>query len=356
MGLNYILILLVPTIVLMVSFFLFKNKYTLKEVFIQFGSQALICLIILLITFNWNLMDSEIWNGQAIGKKSERVHCRHSYTCNCRTISCGKDCETIVCDTCYEHSYDIDWNIYTNIDITFRIETIDRQGLKEPPRWTQVNIGDPVCDKKMYVNYIKSNPDNLQIQKGMAKKYKNKLFDYPNKIYDYYHLNRILNIAQCNKIDINVWNNELEKILSVLGPVKKCNVILIFVRNEPTEYYYALQEHWINGKKNDIIILTSIDNNDIIQWCKVMTLTQYDSVRTKIRDDFMAMGEINKDKIFKSINDNISCCYKHKDIKDYKYMSENRALSTGQLIFLFISSLILSIGLSIYFVKNDIRD
>ena len=351
MSLNFLLVLIVPTLVLLVSFFLFERKYTLGHVFLQFGIQVVVCLIAFLITFNWSLYDTEVWNGQVTDKKSVQVHCRHSYPCNCHTVDCGKNCETTVCDTCYEHPYDIDWDVYTNIDETITINPIDSQGLQEPPRWAQVKIGEPVCAQKMYVNYIKANKDNLMIPKGVAKSYLKDLVGYPLDIYDYYHLKRIINKAGSIKVD-DSWNSTLEDMLSKLGPTKRCNIVVLFVRNMNPQYFYAMKEHWINGKKNDIIPVISLDDKDKIQWVEVMTLSTADMARIKIRDDLKAMGILDKDKFFTILNTDIQNYYKHVSMKNYKYLEENRALSTGQLIFLLIFSFVISIGLSIFFVKE----
>src|SRR3989344_6721208 len=71
--------------------------------------------------------DQEIWNGRVALKKQERVSCEHSYSCNPHPCNCDKNgCDTCW-DTCYEHSYDFDWRVYTSNNETVEIDRIDRQ-------------------------------------------------------------------------------------------------------------------------------------------------------------------------------------------------------------------------------------
>jgi len=82
------------------------------------------------------ISDVEVWSGEVVNKKKIRMMCEHSYQCMCVTVSCGKDCSTEICQTCYDHSFDNDWRVFTSMGkwTQFNIDRIDRQGLKEPPR------------------------------------------------------------------------------------------------------------------------------------------------------------------------------------------------------------------------------
>jgi hypothetical protein len=161
------------------------------------------------IMMSSNTRDVEVWNGQVTGKYSEKVSCSHSYSCNCYRSCSGsgknRSCSTI-CQTCYEHSYDVSWRVESNIG-TYTISRIDRRGLSKPPRWDRVKIGEPVSDTHTYTNYIKGSPDSLFHKKKLLKKYQKDLPKYQSKVYDYYRLNRLVNLGV--NVDNNLFNKEI---------------------------------------------------------------------------------------------------------------------------------------------------
>lgn len=81
--------------------------------------------------------DTELINGEVVSKDSQHVSCSHSYDCNCRMVRVPQTCSGTgknrtctgggterKCDTCYEHSFDVDWNVRSNIG-SFGISRVD---------------------------------------------------------------------------------------------------------------------------------------------------------------------------------------------------------------------------------------
>ena len=48
--------------------------------------------------------------------------------------------------------------------------------------------------------------------------------------------------------------------------------------------------------------------------------------------------------------------YKRKSMKEYEYLNANKLMSGMNFLIFSIISLIVSIGLSIYFIKNEVED
>ena len=113
--------------------------------------------IVYAVGYSNKITDQEIYNGEVTGKEKTRVSCEHSYSCNCRESCSGsgstRSCST-TCDTCYEHSYDVDWRVKTSVH-EFNIQRINRQGTQEPPRWTKVTVGQPTAFVYKFTNYIR---------------------------------------------------------------------------------------------------------------------------------------------------------------------------------------------------------
>src|SRR5690348_12909213 len=103
-------LLLIPLLVFICGFFL-SQRITWREFGVQVAIQAVIVGIITLIVSCTSMSDVEVWNGYVIDKQKVIVSCSHSYSCFC-VNSCDKDNNcTQICQTCYEHSNDYDWDV-----------------------------------------------------------------------------------------------------------------------------------------------------------------------------------------------------------------------------------------------------
>src|SRR5262249_53258019 len=146
--------------------------------------------------------DTEIWDGQVTNKSSERVSCSHSYDCNCYyTTECSgtgnnRSCSEVRhCSTCYEHSYDVDWNVYASTGESLSIDRVDRQGLNMPARWGAAYIGEPYSSQHSFTNYILANPNSVLLgQKGDLQKFGKLIPQYPT-VYDYYRVQHAINMG-----------------------------------------------------------------------------------------------------------------------------------------------------------------
>lgn len=250
---TFLIILIVPLLVAILAWILLDG-ISWKEFVVHVASQLIVAGVSMAIIYNMDTRDTEIWNGWVVSREQKQVSCSHSYECNCRSEeSCsgsGKDrsCTSRrVCDTCYEHSYDYDWMVYTSNREDIEIDRVDRQGVNTPPRWAAVRLLEPTAVDHTYTSYIKAAPDTLFRHTEVAQKYRATIPKYPLRIYDYYHLNRLVQVGVSVK-DRDVWNRGLEVLNSELGSKKQVNIIVVLT-NQPQEWYYALETAWIGGEE-----------------------------------------------------------------------------------------------------------
>ena len=355
-------ILLIP-ITVAACFFLFTDKTITKEEFgAHVAAQTFVAMLTCMIIYGTNTGDVEIINGQVVGKKKVKVSCEHSYVCNCRTQCSrfGKErsCHE-VCDTCYEHWHDWDWVVYTNAGSwSFRINRIDRQGNHEPPRWTKVQPGQPVARTHYYRNYIKGAKDTLFLAHGDVEKFKKFLPVYPSHIYDYHHINRIVQVKKStfNAREVTAWNGMLEVLNSKLGPTKYANVVLVFAQDTDRAFYLALKQHWLGGKKNDLVVVIGVKGKTI-EWADIMSWSKTDLVNVKIRDRLLDLKTIeDPEKIFSALREEISKHYKRKPMKDFEYLASSITPTGWQWFWSGLFGIVVSIGLGIFLHKNEIRE
>lgn len=347
----FLTLLIIPVLIALFAMAFGHGRITTKEFLLHLAAQVVIALISVGIIYNMNVKDIEILNGQVTSKARVKVHCRHSYPCHCVTVSCGKGCMTTICQTCYDHDYDIDWNVYTNIG-DWRINTLDSQGLKEPPRWTIVSVSDPVSKTNSYENYIKGAPNTLFRYQGLEEKYSSTMAQYPQSIYDYYKLDRVV-LVKYGLPNIKEWNDSLALLNGKVGYQKGCNIILVIGSNLDRDYFYALSQHWIGGKKNDIAVLLDMDG-DKIKWAKVMAWTDREIFKVQLRNQILDIGTLDREKLFAAIEKNIQLSYVRKSMKDFEYLKASVKPTTTQWMWAMTMGVVASILLAVWFYREDV--
>lgn len=325
---TFLLFLILPLIVAIGAFFIFKG-ITWKELGLLVLAELIVSGVSVAIVYNMNTSDDETWNGWVTDKKKEWTSCSHSYSCHCHQVeTCSgsgknRSCSTSEhCDTCYEHSNDWDWSVKTSNGESFDIDRVDRQGSSTPPRWASIRIGDPTARTHSYTSYIKAAPDSLFRHQGLAEKYINKIPKYPGRVYDYYHINRLVTQG-LSATNPQAWNEGLEKINSDLGAKKQANMIVVLT-TEGDSWYYALEQSWIGGKKNDVILVIGMDaSTGKPQWAQVMCWTTAKIFEIKLRDAVMDLPVITPEATLQVMHYNVNQYFKRKPMKDFEYLQSS---------------------------------
>lgn len=349
---------LIPIIWVLVSRFLLKRTITWAEAGIMAATTCLFLFLTFIIAFYHNTSDVQILNGQVTSKEREEVHCRHSYRCMCvnvctsngKTTSCHE-----VCQTCYHHGYDVDWNVMSTVG-TFSIETIDWQGLKQPPRWTSVRIGEPASRASSYKNYLKAAPQSLFNTKLAGEEAVAKasiLPQYP-KVYDYYRVAHAIDINS-GITNLVEWDEEIDKALRTLGPNKEVNVNVLFIKGVGQEYKSVLERAWLGGKKNDVTIIIGVDG-DKIMWVDAFSFAHSNGntmVPVQIRDQLMQLKTTSNPKLAVArIYLIISKYYVRNEMENYKYLEDEGGPSATVIGWLIFISLVILGVLTYVFHTN----
>jgi len=342
----------VPLLIAIVGY-LVSKEISVKEMAVIVGVLAVVSGISVAVCYYGNTSDTEVWNGVVRSKNSEHVSCSHSYKCNCHTTctGSGKDqrCSES-CSTCYDHPYDVDWNVFTSNGETIKIDRIDRQGVDQPPRWTAVRIGEPTTLPHRFTNYIKGSPGTLFRNSGQADKFKGQLPKYP-EVYDYFRMDRL--IADPGTVSGQAsWNASLSEINGRLGSAKQVNAIVIVTR-QPREFFYALEESWIGGKKNDAILVIGVDSDSKPVWTEVMAWVKDEGFKVKLKEDALNLPKVEREATLAVFEKNIAASYQRKPMHDFEYLKASIVPSTLQWVLVLLISSLISFGLVWYFHNND---
>lgn len=351
----YFLLALIPMVIPFIAKYFFKHDLTIPEMILACVAPAVVIGIIYVGgTYN-EMADVEVLSGQVTAKERNEVHCRHSYSCNCVTYYTGSGASRQShrsCSTCYRHSYDVDWDVISTLG-TISIDTDDSRGLIEPKRWSVVNIGDPYAKTSSYVNYVKGAKDSLFNLEKYNKSQLNIVPEYPNKIFDLYKINRVVDIG-ANVTNLQDLNDGLSNILRTLGGEKQVNVVMA-ITNKPRDFAFAVRDKWLGGKKNDVMIVIGASKYPKVDWVEVFSWSKNQMVNIKLRDDINTLGNISltkelMDVISKDVND----YFVRKPMSEFEYL-EGQIQPSATLIYWALGiGMLLSIILTICGIKFDI--
>jgi hypothetical protein len=302
-----------------------------------------------------NRVDTEVWNGEVTKKYSEHVSCEHSYSCNCRTQ--GK---TTTCDTCYEHAYDVDWKVENTAGNDITIRRIDGQGVYEPPRWTQIQIGDPVAQTHRFINYVMGAKDSLfntHDQKTLIGQYKSMIPTYPDGIYDYYKLRRVLLVGNVgvDELTLNAWNQQLALMLRPLGPRKQVNVILVLTAIQDPNFANALRAAWLGGKKNDVVAVIGTSHYPTVDWARVFSWSDNEAFKIQLADALQDKGTLDPVDTTALIGGWINRDFQRKHMKDFSYLAWESTPSMSACVIIAVLSLAATAGGIILFLNKPRR-
>ena len=332
------------------------------EMVIQIVSVCILVAVTYQLGIYGQTVDTEIWNGQITKKEVNDGHYTTSYQCNCRSTSCGKDCTTTTCDTCYEDHYTRSYDgfstagnfTFDSIDTTSRMR---RNAFGPPAAYTNCVIGEPASLEHTYTNYVQAVPESLFHDDSAIDTYANDVPAYP-VVYNHYKIGRILQVGTSYKYAGNL-NDQLNNALRTLGPEKQSNIIVILTEIDDPSYRYAVERTWLGGKKNDIVVFIGLDGTTIT-WVDVMTWalnSGNELFHVTLRDELLALKTIDYvDDVSLAVVDNVAELYDRPQMKDYEYLKDAIEPPTWVLLLAIFFAIGGSIGLTFVFHKYEVDD
>lgn len=353
------LLLVFPLVWPFVAKVLWQHEITLGEMALNLVVGAVVVLVGWAGARYSQTADLEVLNGQLTSKTSEHVSCSHTYRCHCRNVCTGtgknRSCSES-CETCSEHAYDVDWTLHTTVgDID--IDRVDRRGLDEPPRWTKAVVGDPVAQTHTFTNYIKAAPDSLfnaAAQTTLLARYGATVPEYPNHVYDIHYVNRVLAVG-VQVPDLADWNQELAMRLRTLGSAKQVNWIVLLTNQTDPMWADAVAAKWLGGKKNDVVVVLGTPEYPKVQWASVISWTDKELFKVQLRDDLARLPAAGRKEVFDLLEQHTKASFERKPGKDFSYLASRIEPPGWMLGVLFVVSVLVSVGTSLFLARNDHR-
>ena len=360
MNYNYLLALLAfPLVWPWIAKRIWHQTINWKEMGLQLVIPVLLITIVVALGRYGQTADTEVWNGQVIAKHRDHDYWLESYQCNCVSVSCGKDCTTQVCQTCFRDHYTVDWYLESTIG-KIRLQYMDRTSKSvykkpDPPQYTAAYKGEPCSKEVGYVNYIKAVPDSIfNYAKGSTLEgFIDLVPEYP-QVHSWYKIDRVL---AADVPDVSAMNKRLGEHLRTLGPEKEANIIVVIANTADQTYRHAIEEAWLGGKKNDIVVLIGASNYPTIDWVDTITLgaNMGNSLMTvTMRDEIMkhktlADGVAVIDTVASVVGD----LFDRKAMDDFKYLEDEIEPPLWVIILALILGIGGSLGLTLLFHRES---
>lgn len=350
---NYmlLLIILIPLVLPWIARMIWPREISWKEMGIATVAGVAISGGVYWAGLYAQTADTEILNGEVTGK--QRIHDSYvrTYECMCSTDSKGNRS----CSTCTEDHYTVEWKCNTNLG-GIRIDYKDSTwrsvyNTPDPQRYTIIRNGDPVAVEHSFTNYVKAVPDSL-FHNVDTHKFEKLIPTYPDDVFDFYRINRAFAMGVAVP-DLADWNQDISLMLRKLGPQRQANVIVVFANTADQSYLYALEGKWIGGKKNDIIVVLGVTQYPKIDWVGVSSWTDKALFKVQLRDDIMALGNVDRAQIIQAIDKNTMATFKRKSMKDFEYLKHQIEPPTWVLILALVLGIVASVGATFYFYRND---
>jgi hypothetical protein len=214
-------------------------------------------------------------------------------------------------------------------------------------------MNDPVSKSSSFTNYVKAVPESLFHFTHISPKFAQTLPEYPSDIYDIYRINRVIPVGVAVP-DIALWNQELSHMLGELGPSKRVNAVVVIVNTADVNYINSLKTKWLNGKKNDVVVVIGTSKYPAIDWVQVMSWTDHELFKVQLRDEIFNLKTVDRTAVIGVMSSNITKSFIPKDFKDFEYLKYEIDPPLWVLWLAALLSIITSAWLSRYFYINQL--
>jgi hypothetical protein len=363
--------LLIPLFAVLVLFVFFKKRMVWWEYLLVFGIPIVLILACKYTAVFIQTGTKEWWNSYVTGAAYYEDWDEWVVQTCTRTVSCGKDCETVEVYDCSHNEYHPpEWKITDNIGQTysvsrefyeFLVKLWANQKFTDLHRDYDSNDGDmystvydgrfehliPLCSQHTYINKVRSSRSifNFQeISKEDVKRYG--LYDYPKT--DLLNYNPILGWDNRNHSDLlRKWNGKL-------GAYKRVHMLVLVFHDKPSETGLMQEAYWKGGNKNEFILCIGIDKNRKIRWTKVISWTDVQALKVTVARKVKEMDTLNMPAVIDTMVNRVNSQFIKKDFRDFNYLSVEP--SDMALLITALITLTIVLGLSIFCVVNDKRE
>jgi hypothetical protein len=377
--------LLIPVLLSLVAYKWFSYKITIGELFIPFGA-CLLSIVISYFVIKDKVMEDVEYQGHLVVEARYYENwatwrtetCSRTYSCNCDSKgSCQTCTEYYDCSYCDDN--DAYWEVITDDGRSIHISQSYYNSLKvkwgATPQFVELNRSIDYShgcgkDGNMYrivwnglpetseatvtefdfVNPVKASHSAFQytlIEPEEADSLG--LFSYP-KFYDYYKQPCLLSKNwRFSSKDMT----KFEYLNGYMGPRNKVKIFTLLFKDKPIDIAFKQEQYWQGGNQNELVVCIGVDSNWKINWVKPFSWCDNKRICVDTREDIASLKYLNLDSVYRVYEKNIPLFFHYKSFKDFNYLQFEP--TSGQIAFVYIITLVVSILSILFIIKNDIE-
>ena len=372
-GILIYLAMLIPIIGLIFCSINFGKKLNIIERIAIIGIPLVTIIIIKYVSIANETQATEYINSYIVSATYTEHWSTWVHRICTRTVSCGKNCTTIQTYDCsYCDDNPAQWTVTDNLGRTYSISSDFFGELCN--KWQNKSF----VDKHRSINYsfgcgsdgdaYTTNFDNKFdhiVPYTTENKYENKikasksLFNFMEvdstmrKLYGLYDYRKSQDPFSYIGLygDYNPSANErLMRYNAKLGSIKKVHMMILVFNNKNIDAAFMQESYWKRGNQNEFILCIG-RSDTTINWCKVLSWTDIQDLKIDVESKVSNM-KYDLNSIIDTMALEVSMKFVKKDFKkDFNYITVEP--SNTSLIVAYIVSLIITIGVCIFAVRND---
>lgn len=140
----------------------------------------------------------------------------------------------------------------------------------------------------------------------------------------------------------------LRKINGLYGVQKQIKIFVLIFKNQKESVAELQRQYWKGGNKNELVICVDSKN----RWAKSFSWSDNKLLESKSNQLFMNNKLTIRQKLIE-LKKMIPKLWKRKEFKDFDYIDVQ--LTTKQLIWIYIITFLISIGILIWGISNEIE-
>ncbi len=344
MGLLFLLFL-IPLLVGGGCLLLYPTTFSKKEFLLQlFLSCTLITICFQMAKWK-SLEDTEHWNGRILSKHHGTESC-----CHCRSVCDRRDSKGN-CTSSHEecdHIFDYWWSVKVSTGDTLN-DGCNGSSFT-PSWWGKARIGDPASVEHGYQNYLRADSDSLFAHHTAHKKY---LHDVPQGIppvHDWFRVEKV--IARGVSIPKG-WNEGLQEINADLGKKKQVDLLVYLTNSADPTYADAVEEKWLYGPKNAVIVVLGIPEGRAIAWARVVSISKIEALKISLRDNLQGRA-LDDPEILSFLRKEVEEKFHRTPMEEFSYLASAAKPQGVWLFLLFLATIVISVGLAIWMHREDV--
>ena len=338
--------MLVPAVVACVAHFGWRAKISWKEALVQLGASSALVLVVFLAARYGSVSSIEHLNGRVSDKDSGTESC-----CHCESVCDSRDSKGSCTSSHTEcdHSRDYWWSV--KIDLGESDHEIEDgcNGDDDPPTWwSSARVGEPGSVEHSYTNYLLADPQSLFSHRTAKAEHLDVVPKWIPEIREKFRTDKVL----AHGVAKPAWlEREVAELDAELGPSKQVDVIIYLTDSDDPEFAEAVEQRWVYGPKNALVVVLGISEGNMIAWARAVTFSKVEALKIEIRD---GLPGTTLSAAMPKIRGWVDEHWDRTPMADYEYLMSAASPSGWWLFLVYFVAIASSVGIAIYFHHEDV--